>query len=250
MAPNTASTFLWLRLGRRGRNRVAVRAFCPHLSQGRPHFIRPTLGWRAQALWACRTKPTPTAFPPSARGCASRATSGRFFDCVQPRRGCAWGGGDGTALRFVRLVGRSQGKPHCIRPTLGWRAQALWACRTKPTPTAFPPSARGCASRATSGRFFDCVQPRRGCAWGGGDGTALRFVRLGRSQGKPHCIRPTLGWRAQALWACRTKRTPTALRPSARGCAARATPGKVVQLVSTPTGLQPGRRGEDLKFEI
>jgi hypothetical protein len=70
----------------------------------------------------------------------------------------------GTPLGFMRLVGRSQGRPHFIRPTLGWRAESLWdkrswllrgtvlsrRCHSHPcqrsrrnTPTSFRPPAKG-----------------------------------------------------------------------------------------------------------
>jgi hypothetical protein len=91
-------------------------------------------------------------------------------------------------------------------------------------PIGFNP--KGVAAKAEG------AEPRWGsCVLGGG------------SQGRPHCIRPTLGWRAKALWAYWIRGTPTVFRPPARGCATRATSGKVVRLVSTPTGLRPGRRG-------
>jgi hypothetical protein len=190
-------------------------------SQGRPPFIRPTLGWRAKALWASWTKRTPTVFRPSTLGWRAKALWAYWIRGTPtvfrpPARGCAAlprEGGPigfnpigvaaraeegGTPLGFVRLAGRSQGRPPFIRPTLGWRAKALWASWTKRTPTVFRPS--------------------------------------------------TLGWRAKALWASWTKRTPTVFRPPARGCAARATPGKVVRLVSTPTGLRPGRRGAEPRW--
>ena len=49
----------------------------------------------------------------------------------QPQRGCvriavrhpALGG---TALRFNIVATDSQGRPHCIRPTLGWRPERPW----------------------------------------------------------------------------------------------------------------------------
>ena len=34
-----------------GRNRVAVRFIVGTRSQGWPHFIRPTLGWRTESRW-------------------------------------------------------------------------------------------------------------------------------------------------------------------------------------------------------
>ena len=50
---------------------------------------------------------------------------------TQPQRGCGPCDAtpvnpDGTALRFGMLANHSQGRPHSIRPTLGWRAESLW----------------------------------------------------------------------------------------------------------------------------
>ena len=50
---------------------------------------------------------------------------------IQLRRGCAPLDAaatiaDGTALRFDPLPVDTQGRPHCIRPTLGWRMEARW----------------------------------------------------------------------------------------------------------------------------
>jgi hypothetical protein len=52
-------------------------------------------------------------------------------DTIQPQRGCAPNGArpapiDGTALRFDVSSARSQGRPHCIRPSLGWRSKRPW----------------------------------------------------------------------------------------------------------------------------
>jgi hypothetical protein len=50
----------------------------------------------------------------------------------QPHRGCASNDlrsvpAGGTALRFdISRRAHSQGRPHCIRPTLGWRAISRW----------------------------------------------------------------------------------------------------------------------------
>lgn len=50
---------------------------------------------------------------------------------IQPHRGCVrvntrTAPSDGTALRFAARAAQSQGRPHFIRPTLGWRMQRLW----------------------------------------------------------------------------------------------------------------------------
>ena len=50
---------------------------------------------------------------------------------IQPQRGCAPCDThtiptDGTALRFNILNTHSQGRPHCIRATLGWRTKSRW----------------------------------------------------------------------------------------------------------------------------
>lgn len=50
---------------------------------------------------------------------------------TQPRGGCIPDDARptpsaGTALRFDIFVTRSQGRPHCIQPTLGWRAKSRW----------------------------------------------------------------------------------------------------------------------------
>jgi len=50
----------------------------------------------------------------------------------QPHRGCTPNDmrstpTGGTALRFdISRHAHPQGRPHCIRPTLGWRAESLW----------------------------------------------------------------------------------------------------------------------------
>jgi hypothetical protein len=49
----------------------------------------------------------------------------------QPQRGCVLCDvrrtqPDGTALRFDVFITDTQGRPHCIRPTLGWRTKSRW----------------------------------------------------------------------------------------------------------------------------
>ena len=62
---------------------------------------------------------------PPAQDCG-RQTATLGPKTVQPQRGCAPNAVPasvqaGTALRFNRYSARSQGGPHSIRPTLGWR---------------------------------------------------------------------------------------------------------------------------------
>ena len=179
---------------------------------------------------------------PPAQGCGREtATLGPTSrETIQPQRGCASCAvlpsvTAGTALRFNRYSTHSQGRPHSIRPTPGWRPQALraWGPSTRPqhsspnaflakrrrhsalqpgrfpTPTAFPASSPGLRSRdrypGTMSR--ETIQPQRGCASYAvlpsvPAGTALRFNRYStHSQGRPHSIRPTSGWRPRALRA-------------------------------------------------
>jgi hypothetical protein len=104
---------------------------------------------------------------PPAQGCGREtATLGPTSrETIQPQRGCASCAvlpsvTAGTALRFNRYSTHSQGRPHSIRPTPGWRPQALraWGPSTRPqhsspnaflakriphqTPKVFRPSAR------------------------------------------------------------------------------------------------------------
>ena len=111
----------------------------------------------------------------------------------QPQRGCApcdvrSTPPDGTALRFDISVAHSQGRPHCIRPTLGWRTESRWD-RNHGTvnlhlcyANGVPPSSPGLRSqdRYPVSRPDQTIQPQRGCApcdaaSANPDGTALRF---------------------------------------------------------------------------
>jgi len=103
-----------------GRNRVAVRFIFGTRSQGRPHCIRPTLGWRTQARWANEFQHqrhfimsvAPVSLPRRHFGPPIiRISQRQRRSALQPRvarHALPWG-------------------PHCIRPTLGWRAEARWA---------------------------------------------------------------------------------------------------------------------------
>ena len=66
---------------------------------------------------------------PGLRGMRYPGSSSR--KTAQPQRGCgpcyaAPAKPDGTALRFDILCALSQGRPHSIRPTLGWRSKRPW----------------------------------------------------------------------------------------------------------------------------
>jgi len=141
-------------------------------------------------------------------------------NAIQPQRGCApndmrFVPTDGTALRFAfsRRV-HPQGRPHCIRPTLGWRAISRWDMNDDAldlhlfnangvAPTS--PGLRG--TRYPGIPSPNAIQPHRGCAPNNmrfvpTGGTALRFAfsRPAHPQGRPHSIRPTLGWRTERPW--------------------------------------------------
>jgi hypothetical protein len=94
---------------------------------------------------------------------------------------------DGTALRFDILAAHTQGRPHCIRPTLGWRTESRWD--RNPVAlifhlfyangvSSFSPGLRGTRYPGTMSPHT--FQPQRGCAPNHArstppDGTALRF---------------------------------------------------------------------------
>jgi len=95
---------------------------------------------------------------------------------------------DRTALRFDISVAHSQGRPHCIRPTLGPRTESLWdrnhgtanshLCYANGVPSSSP-GLRGTRNPGTPSPHTS--QPQRGCALCDvppstpPDGTALRF---------------------------------------------------------------------------
>ena len=137
----------------------------------------------------------------------------------QPQRGCAPCDAppaiaDGTALRFDVSPAHTQGRPHCIRPTLGWRTESRWD--RNPVALIFhlfyangvSPSSPGLRwlARYPGSMSRIISQPQRGCApcdaaSSNPDGTALRFDIFRRiPQGRPRFTRPTLGWRAESLW--------------------------------------------------
>ena len=112
---------------------------------------------------------------------------------VQPQRGCVpcdvrSTNPDGTALRFDITATDTQGRPHCIRPTLGWRAESRWD-RNHETSNSSLFYANGVPSSSPGLRSSDrypgtsphpASQPQRGCAPcdvrpTNPDGTALRF---------------------------------------------------------------------------
>jgi hypothetical protein len=209
-------------------------------SQGRPHFIRPTLGWRAESLWDRRSwllrgtvlsrrrhshpcqrsrRNSPTAFRPPPKGGFLRQRRSslqsrlRLYANGVPSSSQRWVFTPTVVLPSVQVASlrqrRSVPQPRVARPALPWVISP-----THPNPN-------GVASRG-----------RRG-------GTPLGFMRLvGRSQGRPHFIRPTLGWRAESLWDKRSwllrgtvlsrrrhshpcqrsrRNSPTAFRPPAKG---------------------------------
>ena len=137
----------------------------------------------------------------------------------QPQRGCAPCDAppaiaDGTALRFDVSPAHTQGRPQCIRPTLGWRTESRWD--RNPVALIFhlfyangvSPSSPGLRwlARYPGSMSRIISQPQRGCApcdaaSSNPDGTALRFDIFRRiPQGRPRFTRPTLGWRAESLW--------------------------------------------------
>jgi hypothetical protein len=153
--------------------------------------------------------------PPSSPGLRGTRYPGLWFrKMIQPQRGCAPCDArhtpqDGTALRFDISPAHTQGRPHCIRPTLGWRTESRW----DRNPVAlishlsyangFPSSSPGLRGTRYPGLWSrKMIQPQRGCAPCAArstppDGTALRFdISPAHSQGRPHFIRPTLGWRS------------------------------------------------------
>ena len=92
-------------------------------------------GWVAivRTLTAQSAAPYANGVPSFSLGLrsADRYPSRTSPDTIQPQRGCAPHGArpapiDGTALRFDILCACPEGRPHCIRPTLGWRAQSRW----------------------------------------------------------------------------------------------------------------------------
>ena len=102
-------------------------------------------------LFALSSSSYANGVPSSSPGLRGTRYLGTRIHTSQPQRGCvAWVGApanpDGTALRFDIFHACSQGRPHCIRPTLGWRVES-------------------------------------------------RRDKVG-----PHCIRPILGWRVESRW--------------------------------------------------
>ena len=106
--------------------------------QGRPHSIRPTLGWRAISRWDMNDDAldlhlfNANGVVPISPGLrATRYPGTPSPNAIQPHRGCAPNDmrsvpTGGTALRFAFSRHAPQGRPHCIRPTLGWRAERHW----------------------------------------------------------------------------------------------------------------------------
>ena len=201
----------------------------------------------------------------------------------QPQRGCAPCDArsampDGTALRFDVSPAHTQGRPHCIRPTLGWRTESRWD--RNPVALIFhlfyangvSPSSPGLRwlARYPGSMSRIISQPQRGCAPCDAppaiaDGTALRFdVSPAHTQGRPHCIRPTLGWRTESRW----DRNPVALifhlfyangvSPSSPGLRWLARyPGSMSRIISQPQrGCAPcdaassNPDGTALRFDI
>jgi hypothetical protein len=254
-----------------GRNRVAVQFIRGTRTQGRPHYIRPTLGWRAESRWDRRSWLLIGAAPPR-DGIASFLTPPfPYANGVSPSspglRGPRYPGSGHphtttpTGLRPVRRpshpIGRnrvavqseggihSQGRPHSIRPTLGWRAESRWDRRSWLLIGAAPPR-DGIASFLTPPfPYANGVSPSspglRGPRYPGSGHpptttpTGLRPVRrpshpIGRnrvavqseggihSQGRPHSIRPTLGWRAESRWDRRSWLLIGAAPPRRRPC--------------------------------
>ncbi len=70
--------------------------------------------------------------PPSSPGLrVSRYPGSGSRHANQPQRGCVPTdvrptAPAGTALRFNMLRRAPQGRPHCTRPTLGWRVESRW----------------------------------------------------------------------------------------------------------------------------
>ena len=112
------------------------------------------------------------------------------------------------------IIIRAQGRPHSIRPTLGWRALSRWDMNDDAldshlfTANGVVPSSPGLRGTRYPGIMRpNAIQPHRGCAPNDirsvpAGGTALRFniSRRVHPQGRPHSIRPTLSWRAERHW--------------------------------------------------
>jgi len=198
--------------------------------QGRPHCIRPTLGWRAKSRWDMNHGAldvhlfNANGVQPSSPGLrGTRYPGSSSHPTSQPQRGCVPCDArstppGGTALRFNGSRTRPQGRPHCIRPTLGWRAISRWDINHGAwdahlfNANGVPPSSPGLRGTRYPGITVahvnrpDANQPHRCCAPNNARsvhaaGTALRFdISRHAPQGRPHCIRPTLGWRAISRW--------------------------------------------------
>jgi hypothetical protein len=131
--------------------------------------------------------------PPSSPGLRGTRYPGKPSPhTFQPQRGCAPLDArstppDGTALRFDSSPAHSQGRPHCIPPTLGWRTESRWdrnhgtvnlhLCYANGVPS-FSPGLRCTRYPGTTSPHK--FQPQRGCAPCDArptppDGTALRF---------------------------------------------------------------------------
>jgi hypothetical protein len=155
--------------------------------------------------------------PPSSPGLRGTRYLGLWSRKMpQPQRGCtpcdaASTNPDGTALRFDTSPAHTQGRPHCIRPTLGWRTESRWDMdhgvlrgvmySHLSYANGVPSSSPGLRGTRYPGLWSRKMpQPQRGCtpcdvATTIPDGTALRFdTSPAHSQGRPHCIRATLGY--------------------------------------------------------
>jgi hypothetical protein len=128
---------------------------------------------------------------PGLRG--TRYPGTRPHQTTQPQRGCApcdvrSTPSDGTALRFNISLAHTQGRPHCIRPTLGWRTESRWdrnhvalishLSYANGVPTSCP--GLRSSDHYPGTRLHQTIQPQRGCAPCDArptppDGTALRF---------------------------------------------------------------------------
>ena len=86
----------------------------------------------------------------------------------------------GTAFWFILNPARSQGRPHFIRPTLGWRAESLWD-RTPGTFDALWMDAPRSGGVRCGCRVFPC----RG---------GVYRKRQRRSSLQPRVARPALPW--------------------------------------------------------
>jgi hypothetical protein len=104
-------------------------------TQGRPSFLRPTLGWGTQSRWDWGSCWEGTQGRPSCRrptlgwGTQSRWDWGSCWERTQGRPSCrrpTLGWGTQSRWDWGSCWEGTQGRPSCRRPTLGWGTQSRW----------------------------------------------------------------------------------------------------------------------------